>query len=68
MDNYKQAIKKFEKYKAWFKPGSRKEKLKRWMEVPAKEKLEWLEEMCKLILKYASKRELELIQKLREIN
>ncbi len=68
MANYKEALKKFEKYKDWFKPGTREEKLRRWIKVSAKEKLEWLEEMHELILKHASKRELKLIQKLREIN
>ena len=51
-----------------FKWETREERLKKWMKIPPKKKMEWLHKMHELISKNVSKRELKLRQKLREMN
>lgn len=51
-----------------FKWESDEDRLKRYMKIPAKKKLEWLREMHEMISKHASKHEIKLRQKLREMN
>ena len=50
-----------------FEWESDEERLKRWMKIPPKKKLEWLEQIRELTLKSASKRDRKLRQKLREL-
>jgi hypothetical protein len=42
------------------------ETLKKWMSIPAKEKLEWLEEINEFIYKFTGKGQKEIISKFRE--
>ncbi len=49
-----------------FEWETRTEKLKRWIKIPAKKKMEWLYDMHQLTLKQ-SKRQKKLRQKLREM-
>ncbi len=66
--NYRKILKTFEKYRNHFTRGTKKERMKKWIKTPAKEKLEWLEEMHQFFRKHTSKREWEILKELREWN
>lgn len=50
-----------------FKWVSDEERLKRWMRISPKKKMEWLHEMHELFSKHVSKREKKFRRKLREM-
>lgn len=50
-----------------FKWESEEERLKQFMKIQPKKKMEWLREMQEFTLKYTTKRERKLRQKLREM-
>lgn len=50
-----------------FQWETRREKLKQWMKIPAKKKMEWLQQMHEFTVKASSKRQKKLRQKLREM-
>ena len=50
-----------------YKWESDEERLKRFMKIPLKKKMEWLRQMQEFTLKYTTKRGLKLWHKLREM-
>jgi len=50
-----------------FKWESESERLKRFMKIPPKKKLEWLYQMNEFITKYSSKHSISLRRKLRRL-